>query len=427
MLRRTATPPLKLHTTLPSHAVGPPGGRPAHEPALISARGVSKAFRLPHERHSTVKHLILHPLRSWARETLGALRDVSFDVPRGELLGIVGRNGSGKSTLLRCLAGIYPIDSGELTVRGRVAPFIELGVGFNPEMAARDNVIINAVMLGMTPRQARQRLEEIIVFAELEDFVDVKLKNYSSGMIVRLAFSITVHVDAAVLLFDEVLAVGDAAFQQKCFARFHRMTEEAKTILLVTHEMGLVERFCDRALLLEDGALVELGDPATVARRYAQLNAASTARHARPADVASGPTGGAIRGAWFEDPQGHRVQLASQGQSCCACVEATFHEVLEDPAVEVVLRDSSDRIVFVTSSRWAHGPTGSFGPGRSMVARVRFENYLAPGRYTLSASLARDAGALLDEGGDLAEVIVAGPRTTGGVADLPHEFEIDGA
>jgi ABC-type polysaccharide/polyol phosphate transport system ATPase subunit/ABC-type polysaccharide/polyol phosphate export permease len=240
--------------------------------AAVSASGVSKSFRLPHERYSTVKDQVLHPFTSRSYEGLPALRDVSFTVGRGEAFGIVGRNGSGKSTLLKCVSRIYRVDAGEISVEGRLAPFIELGVGFNLELSARDNAFANAVLLGLSPRQARERLDEMIAFAELERFVDLKLKNYSSGMVTRLAFSVTVHVDADVLLFDEVLKVGDKGFQEKCGEHFERLKAEGRTILLVTHDMESVEEFCDRAMLLDRGRVVELGTPAIVARGYEELN-----------------------------------------------------------------------------------------------------------------------------------------------------------
>ncbi len=220
----------------------------------------------------TLKERALHPFKRTEYDELRALRGVSFSVPHGEFFGIVGRNGSGKSTLLKCLAGIYTIDGGELEVHGRLSPFIELGVGFNPDLSARENVMINAIMLGLSRREARRRFDEIIAFAELEDFVDLKLKNYSSGMSVRLGFSVAIQVDAEILLVDEVLAVGDAAFQHKCFEQFQRLKDENRTIVFVTHDMAAVERFCDRAMVIEHGRLTEIGAPADIARAYNQLN-----------------------------------------------------------------------------------------------------------------------------------------------------------
>ncbi len=159
-----------------------------------------------------------------------------------------------------------------MTVHGRLAPFIELGVGFNPDLAARDNVMINAMMLGLTRKEARERFDAIVEFAELEEYMDLKLKNYSSGMQVRLAFAVAIQVDADILLIDEVLAVGDAAFQQKCFDEFGRLKAAGRTIVFVTHDMGAVERFCDRAMLLERGRVVDIAEPASIARQYNELN-----------------------------------------------------------------------------------------------------------------------------------------------------------
>ena len=225
-------------------------------PPAVAVDGVSKTFRLPHERVHTLKERVLHPFRRMGHEAFPALRDVSFAVDHGEFFGIVGRNGSGKSTLLKLLAGIYAADKGRIYVNGRMSTFIELGVGFNNDLPARDNVMINATMLGLSPREARRRYDAVIDFAELREFEDLKLKNYSSGMEVRLAFSVMMQVDADVLLIDEVLAVGDASFQQKCFDEFARIRRAGKTVLLVTHDMANVQRFCDRAMLLERGRVV---------------------------------------------------------------------------------------------------------------------------------------------------------------------------
>ena len=188
-------------------------------PLAVSVEGVAKEFRLPHEQVSTLKERALHPFRRTTVDRLHALEDVSFTVGQGEFFGIVGRNGSGKSTLLKCLAGIYRVDRGAIRMRGRLSTFIELGVGFNPDLAARDNVLINGIMLGLSPKEALRRFDAIIAFAELEEFVDLKLKNYSSGMQVRLAFSVMSQVDADVLLIDEVLAVGDAGLPAEVLRR----------------------------------------------------------------------------------------------------------------------------------------------------------------------------------------------------------------
>ncbi len=245
---------------------------------------------------------------------------MSLEVAPGEFFGIVGRNGSGKSTLLKCLAGIYEIDQGRLEVNGRLSPFIELGVGFNPDLPARDNVIINAIMLGLSRKQARDRFDDIIAFAELEQFVDLKLKNYSSGMYIRLAFATAVQVDADILLIDEVLAVGDAAFQQKCFDEFVRLHDAGRTILFVTHDMGAVERFCDRAMLLERGEVVDIGDPASIARQYNHLNFHYDRDQTRLSQAAPLPARDAqvaqVENAWFAAPGGEVIVSTNQGEPC---------------------------------------------------------------------------------------------------------------
>jgi ABC-type polysaccharide/polyol phosphate transport system ATPase subunit len=237
-------------------------------------RELEKSFSIPHERQTSLKERALNP-RTWLRgeaRSLDALRRISFDVARGEFFGVIGRNGSGKSTLLKCMAGIYRADAGRLAVRGRVSPFIELGVGFNPNLPARDNVMINGVMLGLSPEEARDSFDAVIDFAELRDFVELKLKNYSSGMQVRLAFAVMAQIDAEVLLIDEVLAVGDAAFQRKCFETLENRRNQGCTVIFVTHDMSAIEDSCDRALLLDRGRIVKIGDPDAVALAYDRAN-----------------------------------------------------------------------------------------------------------------------------------------------------------
>jgi ABC-type polysaccharide/polyol phosphate transport system ATPase subunit/ABC-type polysaccharide/polyol phosphate export permease len=251
------------------------------DPVAVRAVGITKTFLLPHERRTAVRDRALHLFAPAEYEVLEALKDVSFEVRRGEFFGIVGRNGSGKSTLMRCLAGIYAPDAGYASIEGRVAPFIELGVGFNPELAARENAIQSAVLFGLSPREAADRFDSMLAFAELERFVGHKLKNYSSGMSARLAFAVTIHVDADVLLFDEVLAVGDASFRHKCLEHFDRLRADGKTIVLVTHDTSTVKRHCENALLLDGGRVVESGPAEAVIDRYDELTAAAAEERAR--------------------------------------------------------------------------------------------------------------------------------------------------
>src|SRR4051794_147919 len=283
---------------------------------IVASSGVWKTFRLPHDRPSTFKQRVLHPRRSRAATSLHALEDVSFEVRDGEFFGIIGRNGSGKSTLLKCLAGIYRPNRGTLSVEGRVSPFIELGVGFNPELTARDNVIVNAALLGIPAAEANRRFPEIIRFAELEQFVALKLKNYSSGMQVRLGFATAIQADAEVFLVDEVLAVGDARFQEKCFDTFRQMKRDGRTVVYVTHDLATVERFCDRAMWLEDGKVAAIGDPADVIGDYRRrdIEIARTDVDARRQTSTRWGDGAAeIVDAWVEDADGARSYVVPQG------------------------------------------------------------------------------------------------------------------
>jgi ABC-type polysaccharide/polyol phosphate transport system ATPase subunit len=234
----------------------------------IQVEHVSKSFLLPHQRRTSIKEHFLHPRRKMEYERHEALKDVSLEIGTGAFFGVVGPNGSGKSTLLKIIAGIYRADGGAVRVNGRLSPFIELGVGFNPDLNARDNIRINGALLGLTTKEVAARFDEIVAFAELERFVDQRLKNYSSGMQVRLAFAIAIQVPFEILLLDEVLAVGDQAFQEKCFATFARFRAEGKTVVLVTHDLDAVATHCDRAALLEAGVCVTEGPARDVIARY---------------------------------------------------------------------------------------------------------------------------------------------------------------
>jgi ABC-type polysaccharide/polyol phosphate transport system ATPase subunit len=391
---------------------------------VVAVRKLSKSFRIPLLRYHTLKERVLHPSKFNSFEVLRAVDDVTFEVSKGEFFGIVGRNGSGKSTLLKCLAGIYSVDEGAVVVNGRLSPFIELGVGFNPDLPARDNVIINGIMLGLTRREARDRFDEIIAFAELEEYLDLKLKNYSSGMLVRLAFSVAIRVDAEVLLIDEVLAVGDAAFQQKCFDEFNSLRRKGRTILFVTHDMSAVERFCDRAMLLERGRAIELGDTATVTRRYNEVNFARLVVPERADDARAGPA--AIADAWFEDAQGKRIVACQSGQPVAVCMRVLIREPIENPQFSVVLRNESRHAILAASSERTSGQTGRFDAGDVVVVRVRFENWLAPDRYALTAVTTREGmGAeILDHRPDAATLLVHGTYASGALTELPYDLEI---
>ena len=396
---------------------------PASTRSAVSVVGLSKTFRLPHQQYSTLKERLLHPFGSSTFDELKAVQDITLEIAPGEFFGIVGRNGSGKSTLLKCLAGIYRADRGSIAINGRLSPFIELGVGFNADLTARDNVIINAIMLGLTRRQARARFDAVLEFAELEEFVDLKLKNYSSGMTVRLAFAVAIQVDADILLIDEVLAVGDISFQQKCYEEFHRMQREGKTIVFVTHDMSAVERFCDRVALLERGEMVELGEPREVTRAYNELNFGRLAHDASPA--ATQAAGTFVAEGWFENAAGERIAALAQGESLRACFEVVVREPLEDPVLAITLRNEAGQTMVVARSDRHGEGSGSFRAGERVVVCFAFPNWLAPSRYALSPSIAREGtGAdVVAVAEDIASLVVHGVAT-GGVLDPPQSFEV---
>ena len=240
----------------------------------IIVDGVSKDFRLPHEKVDSVKSLFVNPFNKNRKkfELQRALHDISFKIPKGEFFGIVGRNGSGKSTLLKIIAGIYQPNQGTVATNGRLVPFIELGVGFNPELTGRENVYLNGALMGFSGKEIDNKYKSIVEFAELERFMDQRLKNYSSGMQVRLAFSTaTLLADSDILLIDEVLAVGDADFQRKCFAYFKDLKRNGKTVVFVSHDMGAIREYCDRAVLIEKNEIVFSGTAEETAREYTRL------------------------------------------------------------------------------------------------------------------------------------------------------------
>jgi len=243
--------------------------------AAIRVEGLHKDFILPHERHTGIKQYLINIFKQKkGYEHQKVLKDLTFEVKKGDFFGIVGRNGSGKSTLLKLLAGIYTPGKGLIQVDGTLIPFIELGVGFNPELTGRENIFLNGALLGFSRKEMDAKYDSIVEFSELERFMDQKLKNYSSGMQVRLAFSIAIRAKGDILLLDEVLAVGDAAFQQKCFDYFEQLKKDKKTVILVTHDMGAVERFCNKALLINKGRIEAVGSSQMIANKYNQLNQA---------------------------------------------------------------------------------------------------------------------------------------------------------
>ena len=238
----------------------------------VAVKNIHKEFVLPQNKNTTLKQAVVNIVKKNNKTIYKVLDGIDFDVYEGDFLGIIGRNGSGKSTLLKLMASIYEPTAGNIYVNGGLTPFIELGVGFNAELSGHDNVFLNGALLGFSRKQMSAMYDEIVEFAGLAPFMEQKLKNYSSGMQVRLAFSIAVKAENDILLFDEVLAVGDANFQEKCIKQFERLKREGRTIILVTHSMAMVEKFCNRAILIDSGKIEYMGTPKGAIRRYNKLN-----------------------------------------------------------------------------------------------------------------------------------------------------------
>ena len=241
--------------------------------AIVEISELTKSFKIPLEASSGVKQQLINILKGRkGYRVFTPLKDISFTINEGDFFGIVGRNGSGKSTLLKTIAGIYTPNSGNVKVHGSLVPFIELGVGFNPELTGRENIFLNGALLGFSHEEMESMYSAIVEFAELEDFMEERLKNYSSGMQVRLAFSIAIRAHADILLLDEVLAVGDEAFQKKCYSYFDKLKREKRTVILITHDMAAVERFCTKAVFIEDGHVKMIGKPYRIAAAYSRSN-----------------------------------------------------------------------------------------------------------------------------------------------------------
>jgi ABC-type polysaccharide/polyol phosphate transport system ATPase subunit len=395
----------------------------------IEVQGLEKSFQIPSEKISRLKERLINPFARREYRLLHALRNVTFDVGRGEFFGIVGRNGSGKSTLLKIMASIYAADAGRVRMAGRVAPFIELGVGFNMELTARENVVLSAVMMGITPTEARRSFDQVIEFAELENFVDLKLKNYSSGMLVRLAFSVMVQADTDILLIDEVLAVGDAAFQQKCADEFRRMRREGKTIVLVTHDMRAVEEYCHRAMLLSGGRIVELGDPGEVTRRYLRLNFEERFRSpGETTRVEDEKDDVRLVDIWLEGANGERINNVEMGEEIRVRAVLEARREVPNPQFGFIIANADDVNIheFHTTLPNSGGGPASLSPGQRIEVSANVRNGLNPGHYYLHHGVTRNRNrydtALFAP--HVLGFLVFGDKDSAAVVRVDHEMKV---
>jgi len=359
----------------------------------IKVDGVYKTFKLPHERAGSFKNIFTHVF-SFARkkrvyDTQHALSNVTFEIKKGEFFGIVGRNGSGKSTLLKMLAGIYQPNKGSITVNGRLVPFIELGVGFNAELTGRENVYLNGALIGFNKAEIDAMYQEIVDFAELEKFMDQKLKNYSSGMQVRLAFSLAIRADADILLVDEVLAVGDADFQRKCFDYFRTLKRNKKTVVFVSHDMNAIREYCDNAIMIEKSEIVASGKPEKIATKYAKLFMDQARSQTEDeAGVSSRWGTGAVK---FTD-----IKVAVSEELITIDLKAVANETVENSNFGFSVKDATGQTLLGINSQIKRKKIDTLTAGTKVDLTWQFPNVLKDGDYFVDLAVIDKDGEVWD-------------------------------
>lgn len=356
---------------------------PSDGPAL-TVDHVSKTFKVHHERATSLKQFVAMRGRN-RYEEFYALRDVSFEIRSGEALGIIGHNGSGKSTLLKCMAGILRPNAGTITVHRRMSALLELGAGFHPDLTGRDNIFLNAAILGMARQEIARRFDAIVEFSGLEQFIDTPVKTYSSGMYVRLAFAVAINVDPEMLLIDEILAVGDVSFQQKCMEKFVEFREESRTLVLVTHDLGSIRNFCDRVIWLDHGKIVEEGDPTELVDRYTEAMLSTGT-----ADV---PLEGARRGSGEIKVErvemlvdGRRTTQPRTGDAVVIRLYFRASEPVPSPAVVVRIGSLGGPIVTAPCSRDTHAVPAFVGGTGTIDVEIE-DLSLLPGPHVIHTEI----------------------------------------
>jgi lipopolysaccharide transport system ATP-binding protein len=412
----------------------PVTGQPA-----VRVEGVTKLYRRYGRRHTvgTLKSVLLSGIGRRALapdESVPALVDLSFDVAPGEMVGIVGPNGSGKSTLLKLLAGIVQPTSGKVAVAGRLAALLELGAGFHPEISGRENIEINGLLLGLTRRQIAQRFDEIVRFAELEEFLDAPLKTYSSGMAVRLGFSIAAHSDPDVLLVDEVLAVGDEAFSHRCLEKFAEFERAGKTILVVSHDLALVAQRCRRAIWLERGRLAADGPAAETVARYRERVAEEEGIRRKEAVASESPEVAARIGSGAAvveevellDGEGRRAGRISSRQPAALRMRVVAKEPLSDFVFGLAISTVSGTAVFGSNTDLDGFEAGEFS-GEGTVTLEIPALALAPGVYSVDAAAHARDGAPYDYRRDVLRFEVTAEEASEGVWNPDRRWSFEGA
>jgi ABC-type polysaccharide/polyol phosphate transport system ATPase subunit/glycosyltransferase involved in cell wall biosynthesis len=364
-------------------------GAPRDRSLAVQVDGLYKSFRVPLQANQTVFRRVRHPRQQHGHRMLPVLKDISFEIAQGEFFGIIGRNGSGKSTLLKLMASIYRADRGAIRVGGQIVPIIELGLGFHPELAARDNLVVQGVMMGLTRKQSEARFERAMAFAGLEGFESMKLRNYSSGMKVRLAFAIMVEVDGDVMMIDEVLAVGDSAFQRKSREIFQNYKDRSKTVILVSHQMTAVQELCDRAMLLEGGRIERIGDPEECARRYSELAVAGApSREEHFAEDVPYPA--RIADLWIGDLHGDPSPIVEPSEEIRLHAVIESSDDIEDACFRFEIRNQNRARIFSPQSTDLAG--SKLAAGDRIHVEATIENRLTPDSYIVSCAVNRREG-----------------------------------
>lgn len=379
----------------------------AKDTAIIVSN-VYKNFHLPQEQYRSVKQHFVNLMRrrkSTSQDgTQHALQDISFEIKKGEFFGIVGRNGSGKSTLLKMIAGIYQPNQGSIGVTGKLVPFIELGVGFNPELTGRENVYLNGALLGFTKAEIDQQYDEIVRFAELEDFMDQKLKNYSSGMQVRLAFSVATTAKADILLVDEVLAVGDADFQRKCFDYFRELKKSHTTVVFVTHDMDAVREYCDRAVLIEKSKLVASGRPDKIAAKYSRMFIEQAADASKEEEKSKRWGDGRVA---FTNIAITPSKITDKNVPVEITLSIQAKEAVENPLVGFMIKGPTGQPVLGTNTRIQDKKVGDMAKGESATVTFTLPNIFADGHYTIDTAVEADNGTVVSDWWEEARAFVS--------------------
>jgi len=387
----------------------------------IEVEGVYKDFVLPHEKVGSVKGVFTGMFRhaTSKKEKQHALKDISFEIKQGEFFGIVGRNGSGKSTLLKILANIYQPTKGKISTYGKLVPFIELGVGFNPELTGHDNVYLNGAMLGFSVKEVAAMYDEIVAFAELERFMDQKLKNYSSGMQVRLAFSLAVRAKADILLVDEVLAVGDADFQSKCFSYFKQLKHQKKTVVFVSHDMNAIREYCDRALLIDNSKVLTLDLPHKVAGEYTKL-------FIQPGQ--SKVTDHSDQDRWgngFAKAVKPRVEVINDGDEVVLEFFIDCTQKIEDPVVGYYFMNEQGQQICGTNTQVLELKLEPFEAKKRYCARFSMKNIFSDGKYNVTLAILSNSGSITSDWWvNPVEVSIQRAQHVSYLVDVPVEAKI---